>query len=56
MHTTNHPTGNSHGETAVLIKSNIKHYVIEEYRTEKKKQATSIKLVDSKLETVFSAV
>ncbi|CAG5053182.1 unnamed protein product [Parnassius apollo] len=55
VYTTNHPIGNSHGGTAAIIKNNIKHYPIEEYRTEKI-QATSIKLVDSKLETIFSAV
>lgn len=55
IYTTVHPSGNSHGGTAVIIKNNIKHYPLEEYCTEKI-QATSIKVVYSKVETTFSAV
>ncbi|XP_052743468.1 probable RNA-directed DNA polymerase from transposon BS isoform X1 [Bicyclus anynana] len=55
IYTTNHPTGNNHGGTAVIIKTSIKHYVLAEYRIEKI-QATSIALQDNKFETVFAAV
>lgn len=56
VYTTNHPSGNSHGGTAVIIKNNIKHYELEKYYTDKL-QATSIKVVfNEKVETAFSAV
>lgn len=55
IYTTNHPSGNSHGGTAVIIKNNLKHYSIEDYSTEKI-QATSVKLLGKKFDTVFSAV
>lgn len=55
IYTTNHPSGNSHGGSAVIIKNNIKHYSMEEYRTEKI-QATTIVVLEKHIETVFSAV
>lgn len=55
IHNTNHPSGNSHGGSAVIIKSTIKHYLMEEYRTEKI-QATTITIVDNKGDTMISAV
>ena len=32
---TMHPDGTAHGGSAIVIKNNIKHHVINEYRTEK---------------------
>lgn len=52
---TNHPSGNSHGGTAVLIKTKYKHYEIEKHE-KTILQATSI-VVESKLGPIsFSAV
>lgn len=28
-YTTHHPSGNSHGGTAIIVKNNIKHYALE---------------------------
>lgn len=55
IYTTNHPSGNSHGGTAVIIKENIKHYPLEEYKTDKI-QATSVKIQDNGTETTLSAI
>ena len=55
VYTTNHPSGNSHGGTAIIIKNNIKHYEIEKYSTDKI-QATSIKVHSDKAETTMSAI
>lgn len=55
VHSTNHPSGNSHGGTAVIIKKNIKHHPLEEYSTEKI-QATSIRIQDKNTETTLSAI
>ena len=38
---TMHPNGTAHGGSAIVIKNNIKHHVINEYRTEKI-QATTV--------------
>jgi len=38
---TMHPDGTAHGGSAIVIKNNIKHHVINEYRTEKI-QATTV--------------
>lgn len=46
VHTTNYPSGNSHGGTAVIIKTNISHHSLEEYCTEQI-QATSVVIKDS---------
>lgn len=55
MYTTNHPSGNSHGGTAIIIKSNLKHYPLEEYCTVKI-QATTVKIQDHKSEISLSAI
>lgn len=55
IYTTNHPSGNSHGGSAVIIKNNIKHYLMKEYRIEKI-QATTIAVLEKHSETFFSAV
>lgn len=54
LYTTNHLSGNSHGGTAIVIKANIKHHLIEEYKP--KIQATSLKIQDRTTETAISAV
>ncbi|GBP22826.1 RNA-directed DNA polymerase from mobile element jockey [Eumeta japonica] len=54
-YTTNHPSGNSHGGTAIIIKENIKQYLLEEYKTDKI-QATSVRIHDNKVETTLSAI
>lgn len=51
---TNHPSGNSHRETAILIKENIKHYFFGERNG--KIQATLVKIQDNKTETTVSAI
>ncbi|CAB3252036.1 unnamed protein product [Arctia plantaginis] len=55
VYTTNHPSGNSHGGTAIIIKENIKHYLSGETKTEKI-QATSVRIQDNKTETTVSAI
>uniref|UniRef100_A0A2A4IUM2 Reverse transcriptase domain-containing protein n=1 Tax=Heliothis virescens TaxID=7102 RepID=A0A2A4IUM2_HELVI len=55
IHTTNHPSGNTHGGAAVIIKENIKHYVLNEYKTEKI-QATSVRVQNKHGETTLSAI
>lgn len=55
VYTTNHPSGNSHGGTAIIIKNNIKHHEIDKYSTDKI-QATSIKVHSDKAETTMSAI
>ncbi|GBP16729.1 Probable RNA-directed DNA polymerase from transposon BS [Eumeta japonica] len=50
-----YPSGNSHGGTAIIIKENTKHYLLEEYKTDKI-QATSVRIQDNKVETTLSAI
>lgn len=53
---TDHPSGNSHGGTAVILKNHIKHHALSPYSTDKI-QATSIKVHHSKnSETTISAI
>lgn len=42
VYATNYSSGNSHGRTAIIIKENIKHYLLVKYETEKI-QATWLK-------------
>lgn len=55
VYLTNHPSGNSHGGTAIIIKNNIKHYPLEPYSTEKI-QGTSVKIFDNNSEIALSAI
>ncbi|GBP60358.1 RNA-directed DNA polymerase from mobile element jockey [Eumeta japonica] len=55
IYRTEHPSGNSHGGTAVILRNNIKHYSLQPYKTEKI-QATSIKIQHKHGETTVAAV
>ncbi|CAG4958620.1 unnamed protein product [Parnassius apollo] len=55
IYRTDHPSGNSHGGTAVILKNNIKHYPLEVYKTEKI-QATSIKIHHKNTEKTLTAI
>lgn len=55
VYTTNHPSGKAHGGTAILIKSNIKHYPLEPSSTDKI-QATQIKTYDDNEGITLSAI
>ncbi|GBP60272.1 Nucleic-acid-binding protein from transposon X-element [Eumeta japonica] len=52
---TNHPSGNAHGGTAVLIKCNIKHHSLEPFATDKI-QATLIKAKTTRGRQLYQAV
>ncbi|GBO98989.1 Probable RNA-directed DNA polymerase from transposon X-element [Eumeta japonica] len=52
---TNHPSGNAHGGTAVLIKCNIKHHSLEPFATDKI-QATLIKVSGKSSDITIAAV
>lgn len=52
---TDHPSGNSHGGTAVIVRKNIKHYALNPYKTDKI-QATMIKLNYKNSDTTIAAV
>lgn len=52
---TMHPDGTAHGESAVLIKNNIKHYEIKPYQTNKI-QATNVVVEDRSGPIKFSAI
>ena len=47
IYVTNHPDGKSHGGTAIIIKSNIKHYVLENTSNDYL-QATGVTIEDNK--------
>lgn len=55
IYTTNHPSGNSHGGSAIIIKSNIKHYPLKNYISEKT-QATIINIQEKNTETTIAAI
>lgn len=50
-----HPDGTAHGGSAIIIKNNIKHYVINEYQTEQI-QATNVVVEDCNGPLTISAV
>ncbi|GBP66443.1 RNA-directed DNA polymerase from mobile element jockey [Eumeta japonica] len=52
---TNHPSGNAHGGTAVLIKCNIKHHSLEPFATDKI-QSTLIKVSGKRSDITIAAV
>lgn len=55
IYDTKHPDGTSHGGTAIIIKSNIKHYEIQKYERDFL-QATSIVVEDWNGPITFSAI
>ncbi len=55
VYATNHPDGTAHGGTAVIIKSRLKHYELQQYRTEQI-QATNICLEKWSGKFIISAV
>lgn len=55
MYDTKHPDGTAHGGTAILIKTVLKHYELQQYKTEHI-QATSICLEEMLGNIVISAV
>lgn len=55
IYITQHPSGRGHAGTAILIRHNIKHYLLPEYRTDHL-QATSVCVEDWNGPLVLSAV
>lgn len=55
VYTTNHPGDTAHGGTAIIIKSNLKHYELPQHATEYL-QATNIALEVNRGTIVFSAI
>ena len=55
IYDTKHPDGTAHGGTAVIIKTHLKHYELQEYRTDHI-QATSVCVEEFSSKMVVSAV
>ena len=55
VYSTNHPSGRAHGGTAILVKSNIRHYELAPYKQDHL-QATSVMIYDWHCPIAISAV